>query len=79
MSSAFISSGMTYNYGQPRRVRKSKWGQLPWVVTNHPAGSMCFATWRDAMNYAYSGWYTMNLVDMFGIPPVFTFPAVVGP
>ena len=64
---ADISHGMTYTYGMPRRVRKSRWGLSaglggqPWVVTNHPAGPMTFRTWREAMDYASAPYVMMNM------------------
>ena len=55
-----LGSGYTYTYGWPRRVRKSPFGERPWVVTNHPAGTMCFKTWREAIEYANTAYYTIN-------------------
>lgn len=61
------SSGQIYTYGMPRRVRKSRWGLSPelggqpWIVTNHPAGTMAFKTWREAMDYASSPYVVMNM------------------
>lgn len=50
-----------FTYGKPCRVRKSPFPfEKPWVVLNHPAGTMAFATWREAIGYATSGYYLMN-------------------
>lgn len=51
----------TYSTTQKRRVHKrhSHYG-LPWLVTNHPAGPMVFATWREAMDYATAQMFLIN-------------------
>jgi hypothetical protein len=56
-----LVANQTYTYGLPRRVRKSTlFGSSTWVVTNHPAGTRSFPTWRQAMDYASAGYYLMN-------------------
>lgn len=59
---AGIANMQTFTYGQPRRVRKvTVWsGGTAWAVTNHPAGTQYFPTWRQAMDYAAAGYYLMN-------------------
>lgn len=51
----------TYVYGMPRRVRRVRtMYDLPWLVTNHPAGPCVFPTWREAMDYATAPYVMMN-------------------
>lgn len=72
-----IPSGsmFTYDPAKPRRVRKAhSYYNLPWIVSNHPAGPLCFPTWREAMDYATESHALMNEL---GLPQWMKKPAGV--